>query len=55
MIIINKEYLGDITYSNEHKSFTHKMAAKPACLDMERNYFTAALCINVYFLFALPA
>jgi len=33
---------------NIYKSFTHKMAAKPAGIDMERNYATVALCIVYY-------
>jgi len=48
-MIINlpkKTYLSDNRITNISKSFTHKMAAKPAGIDMERNYATVTLCIE---------
>jgi len=33
---------------NIYKSFTHIMAAKPAGIDMERNYVIVTLCIVYY-------
>jgi len=43
--VINKAYLSGNTVRNIYESFTHKMSAKPAGIDMERNYFTVTLCI----------
>jgi len=37
--------LSDSRVTNISKSFTHKMAQKPAGIDMERNYVTVTLCI----------
>jgi len=53
--LTNKAYLSGIKYQvllskkvkvkHIYESFTHKMAAKPACIDLERNYVTVTLCI----------
>jgi len=43
-----------VTPSNISKSFSHKMAAETAGIDMERNYATVTLCINVTYLHRQP-
>jgi len=48
-----KRVLSDRRVANISKSFTHKMARKPAGIDtgidMERNYVTVALCVMLSF------
>jgi len=40
----DKVYLSDSRVASISKSFTHKMAAKPAGIDMQRKYVTVTLC-----------
>jgi len=51
MIRLPTAYLSDSRVKNISKSFTHKMAAKPAGIDAERNYVTVTLCIAHNFSF----
>ena len=43
----DKAYLSDSSITNIYKSFTHKMAAKPAGIHMERNYVTVTRACRV--------
>ena len=47
-------YLSDSRVTNISKSFTHKMAAKPAGIDTERNYVTVTLYTVSYTHLTLP-
>ena len=42
----DRAYLNDIRVTNISKSFTHKMASKPAGIDTERNYVTVTVGIR---------